>query len=58
MRITLADVPPTELADFAAKESQHSVAAVSAVHTPEGGAGAAGRPWVSLFESMVGVVEH
>jgi hypothetical protein len=37
LRITLADVPPTELADFAAKESHHSVAAVSAVHTPEGG---------------------
>jgi hypothetical protein len=36
-RITLTDLPPTELANIAAKESQHSVAVVSAVHTPEGG---------------------
>jgi hypothetical protein len=37
LRITLADLPPTDLANIAAKESQHSVAVVSAVHTPEGG---------------------
>ena len=36
-QITLADVPPTDLANVAAKESQHSVALVSAVHPPEGG---------------------
>ncbi len=36
-QITLADLPPTDLANIAAKESQHSVAVVSAVHTPEGG---------------------
>jgi hypothetical protein len=36
-QITLADVPPTDLVNVAAKESQHSVALVSAVHTPEGG---------------------
>jgi hypothetical protein len=37
LRITLADLPPTDLANIAAKESQHSVALVLAVHTPEGG---------------------
>jgi len=37
LRITLADLPPTNLANIAAKESQHSVAVVSAVHTPERG---------------------
>jgi hypothetical protein len=36
-QITLADLPPTEMANIAAKESQHSVAVVSAIHTPEGG---------------------
>ena len=36
-QITLADLPPTDLASISAKESQHSVAVVSAVHTPEGG---------------------
>jgi len=36
LRVELTDVPPTELANIAAKESQHSVAVVSAVHTPEG----------------------
>jgi hypothetical protein len=36
-QITLADLPPTELANISAKESQHSVAVVSAVHTPERG---------------------
>ena len=36
-QITLADLPPTDLANITAKESQHSVAVVSAVHTPEGG---------------------
>ena len=35
-RVTLADLPPTDLMKIAAKESQHSVAVVSAVHTPEG----------------------
>jgi hypothetical protein len=35
-RITLADLPPSDLANIAAKESQHSMAVVSAVHTPEG----------------------
>jgi hypothetical protein len=37
LRITLADLPPADLANIAAKESQHSVAVVSAVDTPEGG---------------------
>ena len=36
-QITLADLPPTDMANIAAKESQHSVAVVSAVHTPEDG---------------------
>lgn len=36
-RITLADLPPTDVAGISAKESQHSVAVVSAVHTPDGG---------------------
>jgi hypothetical protein len=36
-QITLADLPPTDLSNIAVKESQHSVAVVSAVHTPEGG---------------------
>ena len=36
-QITLADLPPANLSNIAAKESQHSVAVVSAVHTPEGG---------------------
>ena len=36
-QIALADLPPTTLANISAKESQHSVAVVSAVHTPEGG---------------------
>ena len=36
-QITLADLPPTDLASISAKESQHSVAVVSAVHTPQGG---------------------
>lgn len=36
-QITLADLPPTDLANIAAKESQHSVVVVSAVQTPEGG---------------------
>ena len=35
-QITLVDLPPTDLANIAAKESQHSVAVVSAVHTPDG----------------------
>jgi hypothetical protein len=35
-QITLADLPPADLGNIAAKESQHSVAVVSAVHTPEG----------------------
>jgi hypothetical protein len=34
-QITLADLP--DLAGISAKESQHAVAVVSAVHTPEGG---------------------
>jgi len=37
LRITLADLPPTDQANVAAKERQHSVAVVSAVRTPEGG---------------------
>ncbi|MGA8921750.1 MAG: hypothetical protein WB682_01280, partial [Candidatus Dormiibacterota bacterium] len=37
LRITLADLSPSEMGGFAAKESSHSVAAVSAVHTPDGG---------------------
>jgi hypothetical protein len=37
LRITLSDLPPTDLANIAAKESQHSVAVVSAVDMPEGG---------------------
>jgi hypothetical protein len=37
LRITLADLAPAVLANIAAKESQHSVAVVSAVDTPEGG---------------------
>jgi hypothetical protein len=36
-QITLANLPPTDVANIAAKESQHSVAVVSAVHTPEDG---------------------
>ncbi len=35
-QITLVDLPPSDLANLAAKESQHSVAVVSAVHTAEG----------------------
>jgi len=37
LRITLADTPPTGLANTIAKESSHGVAVVSAVHTPDGG---------------------
>jgi hypothetical protein len=37
LKIRLADLPPTDLANIAAKERQHSVAVVSAVRTPEGG---------------------
>jgi hypothetical protein len=37
LRITLADVPPTDLANITAKESSHGRAVVSAIHTPEGG---------------------
>src|SRR2546423_5711518 len=37
LRIRLADLPSTSLANITAKERQHSVAVVSAVHTPEGG---------------------
>jgi hypothetical protein len=37
LRITLADLPPADRASIAAKESQHSVAVVSAVDTPQGG---------------------
>jgi len=37
LRITLADSSPGEMGGFAAKESSHSVAAVSALHTPDGG---------------------
>jgi hypothetical protein len=37
LQITLADLPRTDLANIAAKESQHGVAVVSAVHTPGGG---------------------
>jgi hypothetical protein len=37
LRITLADVPPTDLANITAKESSHGRKVVSAVHTPEGG---------------------
>jgi hypothetical protein len=36
LRIKLADLSPAAMAGFAAKESSHSVAAVSAVHTPDG----------------------
>lgn len=35
-RITLADLPATDLASIAAQESQHAVAVVPAVHTPVG----------------------
>ncbi len=35
-QIALTDLPPTDLANISAKESQHSVVVVSAVHTPEG----------------------
>ena len=35
--ITLADQSPTVTGNFAAKESSHSVTAVSAVHTADGG---------------------
>jgi hypothetical protein len=35
--ITLSDLPSTDMANIAAKESQHSVVLVSGVNTPEGG---------------------
>jgi hypothetical protein len=37
LKIRLAELPTTDLANIVAKESQHSVAVISAVHTPEGG---------------------
>ena len=37
LKIELTDLPPTVLANIAAKEGQHSVAVVSAVHTSEAG---------------------
>src|SRR5438105_7505345 len=37
LTVTLADLPPADVAGFAAKEGQHSVAVVSALHTPERG---------------------
>jgi hypothetical protein len=53
LQITLADLPPTDLANISAKESQHSVTVVSAVHTPEGGlqlqAGPGSPSWRAWF---------
>lgn len=54
--ITLTDLPPTELANITAKEAQHSVAVVSAVHTADGALelqAATGRPsWRAWFGDL------